>query len=339
MNAENFIEYLAKPSKLYQLPYQEIKNLVAEYPYSTNLRQLLLLKSKIEQDPKFEQHLHDLAAHSFDRQYLFEFVHQQIPQLLELDIEPAERLELKDLSQLAEEKVPILIEQFDQQDLDPPPVQTTFVESPPLQPETNTIAEEIGNEEEEEAVMILPYAEEKVEAEEEATDENIDAGLVDLAGLERQADAKGDTARETEPTPTDTAEVPEVVAIAYRIPSSLLTTLISGSLLNGTHLKPKPKTSFDSWQKRQSNAEQPWKHLRHRRQQTDATEEKPHSARQIAKQSIQDQTNLASETLAKLLTRQGQYRKAIKIYQRLGLLYPEKSRYFAATIEELKQKI
>ena len=53
MNAESFSTYLAQPAKLYQLPYQEIKNLVAEYPYSANLRRLLLLKSKIEQDPKF----------------------------------------------------------------------------------------------------------------------------------------------------------------------------------------------------------------------------------------------------------------------------------------------
>ncbi|MGH1437034.1 MAG: hypothetical protein ACRBG0_21530, partial [Lewinella sp.] len=114
MNAENFMEYLAQPAKLYQLPYQEIKNLVQEYPYSANLRQLLLLKSRIEKDPKFEQYLHNLAAHTFDREHLYSFIHNKLPQLLELNTAPEERLELKDLAQLdLEEKVPVLLDEFE----------------------------------------------------------------------------------------------------------------------------------------------------------------------------------------------------------------------------------
>ncbi|MEM6772107.1 MAG: hypothetical protein AAF597_16140 [Bacteroidota bacterium] len=59
----------------------------------------------------------------------------------------------------------------------------------------------------------------------------------------------------------------------------------------------------------------------------------------IARRSLVAQEEVASETLAKLLIRQGQYQHAIKMYRRLILLYPEKKPTFAALIKELKEKL
>lgn len=46
-----------------------------------------------------------------------------------------------------------------------------------------------------------------------------------------------------------------------------------------------------------------------------------------------------SETFAKILERQEKYERAIEMYEKLSLIKPEKSPYFAARISELKHKL
>jgi hypothetical protein len=60
-------------------------------------------------------------------------------------------------------------------------------------------------------------------------------------------------------------------------------------------------------------------------------------ATQKAKESLQENEHLVTETLAKIYALQGNINKAIRAYQILSLKYPNKSVYFASQIENLKK--
>lgn len=58
----------------------------------------------------------------------------------------------------------------------------------------------------------------------------------------------------------------------------------------------------------------------------------------ISAGSLEEKEDLMSETLAAIYIKQKHFSKAINIFERLSLIYPEKSIYFASRIKELEQQ-
>jgi hypothetical protein len=61
-----------------------------------------------------------------------------------------------------------------------------------------------------------------------------------------------------------------------------------------------------------------------------------YNASNAARQSVEDHDDIASPTLASIYLMQGNKEKAIEVYKRLMLHYPEKSHFFAAQIEKIQ---
>ena len=76
MNPDLFSYYLIDTSKLREIGYQDLENLILKFPYCQNLHYLVAKKSHIEDHPDFERWLNKAATYSTDRSYLYQLLHE-----------------------------------------------------------------------------------------------------------------------------------------------------------------------------------------------------------------------------------------------------------------------
>ena len=78
------------------------------------------------------------------------------------------------------------------------------------------------------------------------------------------------------------------------------------------------------------------KKTKEKKKKTAKKKKKKNGTKTFALKSIVENKEIASETLAEILVEQGSIQKAINMYERLSLIFPEKNTFFAKRIEKLK---
>ena len=325
MNADNFSDFLSSNAQLYHLSYVELETLVLEFPYSQNLHLLLFAKSWLEQHPQADANLRNAALYSTDRQALYAFVQELSGQLAAPSAQflmQEDYLELSELPRLPElQELPLLetgtLPLFDrptQPDTEPanPPIQPRRKAVPPPPSDRTEIREKLSR-------LFLLDETETTAPESPATEQ--------LPPIP------------TPPKPDQPYAKALQKAIAHRLEKHLPTfphdSKPADSSFNVT--TPQPKSTFSSWKKHfsasyvQERLDELRKALRLPKEPLPGD-----PADTIAQESIRENQSIATEPLAQVFLRQGQKQKAIEVYERLILIFPEKTAYFAAKIENIK---
>jgi len=348
MNAESFVKYLDQIAMLYQLPYEELKSLSMQHPYFQNLHLMLALKSKLDDHPDYKKNLVRASTYSVDRKHLFRTLQQLEKIALEENYALEEDfLELEDITSV-QQKLEFL-EVVSQDEVVNEP---STLESPALDSTKAIDTTDFS--------WNLPGTENGVQEGVDATKQNIteEEGSPVLV-------AESDTplVEQQHSFPeliADSAASLEAIALFHRkefIKNRFLKRIkalelaVQRKLAEKSQVSPTPKKNFSSWIEQFQPA-----HLkprlgelmeaqqRFRKQKTGA---KPSAELTLkgdnlpffAEKSIRDNEHLATETLAEILTAQLQYQKAIRVYERLILIFPEKSTFFAEKIKNLKKLI
>ncbi|TXF88360.1 hypothetical protein FUA23_15380 [Neolewinella aurantiaca] len=299
MNAKDFQLYLEQPQLLYALPLAELQGLAMEYPYSSNLRLLLLLKTHLEGHPEEQDYLNRCAAASFDRAFIYDLLQDaRLFAWQEEAREETEVLELRTLDEIALEDAALLAGIDEDEEL-PAPAALSYQS---IFPEPDVLFEE---EPEPEPKPDLPVTE---PAEVTPPPFSMPAQWVDAAA--------------------------DFISVLPVWPVDPLTEPSAPE-----EFAPEPVSSFSEGKRPDHGHSFKDRLRRIRRRQSEKLADEQEEVRKIARRSLVAQEDVASETLARLLVQQGQYQHAIKMYRRLELLYPDKKTIFAGLIKDLQEKL
>lgn len=339
MNAESFANLLKEYSNLYQLPMEELRTMVMQYPYCHNLQVLLQEKAELDQHPDREKTLAKAATYAIDRKQLY----KRLKLMREKKAEPKAEasyhlgedfLELKDLTSVQADLEKIALGTYE----DPSTTQTMAIEPEPPSSIDSPASTEPG---------LNSSWNGSWDGANDDLDEDISLEIDSLDFT-------------LNPISNPAPSVASDIAVELKAPlddvsdSSTPPPILEPEPLTppptpaySRPIIPTPKKSFSSWSNAaqsaylQNSIQQLLKeeHLDSKKNKHIDSVDSKNEVSKKAWQSIVDGDSMASETWAQLLLAQKQYHKAIEVYERLMLLIPEKSSFFAAQIESIKNSL
>ena len=365
MNAETFTKLIRDHDQLHNVPYSELKGLVEQYPYCQNLRYLLLKKCAFEDRQDFDNNLQIAATFSNDRKLFFKNIHKKGP--VEEKSSPKSFIEEKQdpeiVSDNDSEPINVEIPAAETQVETNIPTSTLDRESEINEENKVDLSTELA------AVELNYYDESELENDIEDITEEIDLDY-NLIGQESTSSPKTEEPEEEYENVISIEELLELDTLTdiqkpieksnkpFEKKTESLTKENQISDPPPKKDKPKkkppptPKSSFGSWVKQFQEPEPLEKPAKKRKQKKKQPKKQNHVSKKqkkkqpkkkakkglaIAERSLKENKEIVSETLANILASQGSYEKAIEMFEKLSLIFPKKSSYFADQIKKLKK--
>lgn len=345
MDAQTLSSVLSRPSLLRNYPMTDLQLLGQQHPYASMISALIAIKAHDENDSVYEYYLSQAAIRVPDRKRLYHLIHAQ-PDITVAVAEPMEPASAGEAAASREMPVPPIEEK------------TTVLEKPVAAPVPETGNQVIIKEEkpeilkqpEEESPVKLPGAEETAKA------------LMSINEPERQMPAEPPEMKNQE---QDAGEEEASLKLPGAEEAAEILKSINEAELQKAKLPEEgnkereaveeeaagKKHSFTEWlsfigQKKEVVKETPvQKEIKENAENVEyafskaneLTENEEASIKRKAKESLSDDLEWVTETLAKIYELQKKYDKAEEAYKMLSLKYPDKKAYFAQRIENLKR--
>jgi hypothetical protein len=301
MKRAEFLECVIHPNELPLGAGKELEEVIQLYPYFPGAYILHALALSQTKEIRFPEALKDAALHSGDRKHLFHLIHS-----------PQKRIEKIELD---DDSAAVVLEEAS--------VKSSVQEEPEQQIQPKLLFEPALPVEAEILSQILTYP----EIEREHRDEEIKATEQTQLIVETVEEIQYESVKSNEIAKTD-SEGKHSFSFWLK------------KLKKETHIPEEAElsnTEVELSEERTAPTEQ----LIDRFIQTEPRISKPvrtefFSPVSMAKRSVEDNEEIVSETLARIYAEQGNTDRAIRIYQKLSLLYPDKIDYFAALIQNLE---
>lgn len=327
MNKNDFLSLIGNSSPVDRQVLAELNELVNIFPYFQTAHLLLLKGLKDNSDIRFENQLRNSAIHIADREVLFNLL-KIAPITFEKEIfeGPVKEVVIEELPK----EEPVIEEQPEEEPVIAEPLISETVYHGDIE---QTVIESARNSED----MIIEIERDLDERLEEDRSESTEKilertimGSIEPYTEEPDIDEPLRGALIIDDTPDETEENVFYMDPGFSVPVSEDNPV--PEVVTAPAEEEQPVNNLNK--KAQTELIDKFISLNPRIEpRMDKTE---HPVVDLSTPYLEEKGSLVTETLARIYINQGYYSKAIEIYEKLCLKFPEKSGYFATQIEKIK---
>lgn len=373
MNKTEFIQLIQNPDLPAAKHVAALKQIVADFPYFTQARVLLAKALHNEKHYEYEKFLKQTALAVPDRDVLYHYLHNLTPQwqsqqtavkieqpivVVQKDVASEPETAIEQPANLPEEFVEesVVVEEDievaqTKEELDVDLAITTLLEGSNITPpQKEVVLTHIESDKDIRESVADTLDEEATKDELPKAKPLIDEGEEEELSFVEWLQRKSNSEKKIETKPEANPVIPEIKVDKTPLPQTINSTSDAITDTKGDHKKQESTIPQVSEVTKAEIEEAIAKSNVNDFQNIldKFIKENPSISRpkaeffnpvNMARQSVEEDEELVTETLANLLYKQGNFKKAIRAYEKLCLLYPSKMTYFASLIQKIKTEL